>query len=53
MATIVVSITEAKARLPDLLSESEAGNEVIITRRGKPVVRFELAAPIETPERRA
>jgi prevent-host-death family protein len=34
------NITEAKAHFSALLAEVEAGEEVIITRRGKPVARF-------------
>jgi antitoxin (DNA-binding transcriptional repressor) of toxin-antitoxin stability system len=32
-----VSIAEAKARLSELLREVEAGEQVTITRRGKPI----------------
>ncbi|MGH8644666.1 MAG: type II toxin-antitoxin system Phd/YefM family antitoxin [Gammaproteobacteria bacterium] len=34
------NIAEAKARFSALLAEVEAGEEVIITRRGKPVARM-------------
>lgn len=40
-----VSVAEAKNRLPKLLRAAEAGEEVIITRRGKPVVRLSPAVP--------
>ena len=38
-----VSIAEAKNRLPELIRAVEDGEEVVITRHGKPVAR--LAAP--------
>lgn len=34
---IEVSIAEARRRLPELMRLSEAGERIIITRRGKPV----------------
>jgi hypothetical protein len=38
---MVVSITEAKKRFSELLRAVEAGEEVVITRRGKAVARLE------------
>ena len=38
---MVVSITEAKKRFGELLRAVEAGEEVVITRRGKAVARLE------------
>ncbi|KFB72605.1 MAG: prevent-host-death family protein [Candidatus Accumulibacter phosphatis] len=35
-----VTVADAKARLSDLLAQVEAGEEVVITRRGQPVARF-------------
>ena len=35
-----VSVAKAKAHLSEILAEVEAGEEVIITRRGKPVARI-------------
>jgi prevent-host-death family protein len=35
-----VSIADAKARLSELVERVEAGDEVCITRRGKPVARL-------------
>jgi prevent-host-death family protein len=32
-----VTVADAKARLSDLLAQVEAGEEVVITRRGQPV----------------
>jgi prevent-host-death family protein len=34
---IEISIAEARRRLPELMRLSEAGERIIITRRGKPV----------------
>ncbi|WP_448567268.1 type II toxin-antitoxin system Phd/YefM family antitoxin [Thermus sp.] len=39
-----VSLSEAKARLSELLEAAERGEEVIITRRGRPWARL---APVE------
>ncbi len=36
------SLSEAKARLSELVDQAISGNEVIITRNGKPVVRLDL-----------
>ena len=35
-----VTVADAKARLSDLLAQVEAGEEVVITRRGQPVARL-------------
>ena len=35
-----VAITDAKAQLTELVRRAEAGEEVVLTRHGKPVVRF-------------
>ena len=40
-----VGVFEAKNRLTALLDEVEAGGEIIITRRGKPIARL---GPLET-----
>lgn len=40
-----VSVAQAKARLSEILARVESGEEVVITRRGKPVARV-------CPERR-
>ena len=37
MADRTVSIAEAKAHLSELVSAAEAGEDVVITKRGKPV----------------
>ena len=47
------SVAEAKNNLPKLLDRVLAGEEVVITRRGKPIVRLEpqekrqLGAPLD------
>jgi len=43
-----VSIAEAKARLPALVQAAEAGEQVVITRHGKPVAEV---TPIRAPSR--
>ncbi len=43
-----MSITEAKAKLTELVRRAEAGEEVVLTRNGAPVARI---APLE-PRRR-
>ncbi len=40
-----VSIAEAKNRLPELIRAVEDGEEVIITRHGKPVAQIAPAPP--------
>jgi prevent-host-death family protein len=44
-----VNIHEAKTHLSRLLEEAVAGEEVIIAKAGRPMVRL---APVEPPERR-
>lgn len=39
-----VSVSDAKAQLTDLVRRAEAGEEVVLTRHGKPAVRL---APVE------
>jgi len=39
--TVTVDVDELARRLPELLAEVEAGNEVIIARGTKPVARIE------------
>ena len=49
-----VSAREANQRFSSILAEVDAGHEVIVTRRGKPVARIVPFARKElTPERRA
>ena len=47
MGTIQISIAQAKAEFAALVSRAEAGEEIIVTRNGKPVAR--LAALTKTP----
>ena len=48
-----VSVTEAKARLTDLVRRAQAGEDVMLTRHGHPAVRLvavetrEVAGPTE------
>lgn len=35
-----ISLTDAKAKLTDLVRRAEAGDEVILTRHGQPAVRL-------------
>ncbi len=35
-----VSITEAKNRLPELIPAAEGGEQIVITRHGKPVAQI-------------
>jgi prevent-host-death family protein len=47
-----VSVTDAKAQLTELVRRAEAGEEVILTRHGRPAIQF---APIKralSPEER-
>lgn len=43
-----VTLAEAKTHLSHLLDQVEAGEEVVITRRGQPVARI---SPVEKPKR--
>ncbi len=42
-----VSLTEAKAKLTDLVRRAEAGEEIVLTRHGKPAVRLEVVVDNE------
>ncbi len=44
----VVSVTEAKGQLTDLVRRAEAGEEVVLTRHGNPAVRLAPVKP--TPD---
>ena len=48
MATMM-NVSEAKARLSELITAAEQGEEVVIARAGKPVVRL---VPVEPPAER-
>ena len=49
----VYSVAEAKNRLPKLIDKALEGEEVVITRRGKPLVEIKpaTARPVQSPER--
>ena len=40
-----ISLSDAKARLTDLVRQAEAGEEVVLTRHGKPAARIVPMAP--------
>ena len=40
-----ISVAEAKARFSEILKRAEAGETIVVTRHGKPVVRLESAQP--------
>ncbi len=42
--TIQINIAEAKAKLSELVARAEAGEEVVISRAGKPIVALRLVA---------
>jgi antitoxin (DNA-binding transcriptional repressor) of toxin-antitoxin stability system len=48
---VTVNLAQAKARLSELVGKVEAGEEVIITRRGKPVaqIRQIIASKLPLP----
>ena len=43
-----VNLADAKARLSELVSKAESGEETVITRRGHPVARI---VPIASPKK--
>lgn len=45
--SIQVSVAEAKANLSDLLRQAEAGDEVIVSRNGRPVAKICALRPRE------
>jgi prevent-host-death family protein len=47
----VYSVADAKNRLPRLIDKALAGEEVIITRRGKPVAELRSMQPSPAPPR--
>ena len=44
-----VNLAVAKAHLSDLINKVEAGEEVVITRHGRPVARVIPATPVKQP----
>lgn len=48
-----MSITDAKAQLTDLVRRAEAGDEVVLTRHGRPAARLvPVKAPVTAKQRR-
>jgi prevent-host-death family protein len=47
------SVADAKNRLPSLIDKAIAGEEVVITRHGKPVAQLTARAPYDTARRAA
>ena len=48
-AAMQISLSDAKARLTDLVRQAEAGQEVVLTRHGKPAARIvPVTSPIPT-----
>jgi prevent-host-death family protein len=41
-----VSVSEAKAQLTDLVRRAEAGDDVVLTRHGKPAARLVAIRPV-------
>lgn len=53
-AAMLISLSDAKARLTDLVRQAEAGQEVVLTRHGKPAARIvPVTSPIPTGPMRA
>ena len=48
-----ISVSEAKAQLTELVRLAEEGEEIILTRHGKPVARVEAISGARTRDRRA
>ena len=48
-----VTVTDAKGQLTELVRRAEAGEEIVLTRHGKPVVRLTPAPPENLREQRA
>jgi prevent-host-death family protein len=49
---VIANIHQAKTNLSKLIEQAEAGEEVVIARNGKPVVRLAaLVQPVDEPRR--
>lgn len=46
---LTVTLVEAKARLSELLDKVAAGEEVVITRHGRPAARIAAVSPPKQP----
>lgn len=44
-----IAVSEAKAQLTDLVRRSEGGEEIILTRHGRPVVMLKPVKPASRP----
>ncbi len=44
-----MNLAHAKAHLSELLNTVEAGEEVVITRHGRPIVRMVPVSPVKQP----
>lgn len=44
-----INVAEGKARFSELVARAEAGEEVVVARRGKPVVRIVAVEPSRQP----
>jgi len=49
MSESTISLASAKARLSELAERAAAGESILITKRGKAVVRLSHAAPAKKP----
>ena len=49
---MIANIHHAKTQLSKLIAAAERGEEVVIARAGKPVVRLEVVAPEPPPRRK-
>lgn len=47
-----IPVAEAKNRLSELIARVEAGEEIAVTRRGKPVVRLVAASAVDVKAQR-
>ena len=49
-----ISVTDAKAQLTELVRRVEAGDDVVLTRHGKPAARLvAMEVPVDRAKRRA
>jgi len=46
---VTVSLAQAKARLSELLYKVEEGEEIVLTRHGRPVARIVSSAQLKKP----
>lgn len=49
---MLVSVTDAKSQLTELVRRAEAGDEIILTRHGHAAVKLVAVTPISNPENR-